>query len=371
MASAEKLKILFLTAYARNEVQAIFKKGLLPSHFLFGAAELERCNMEVLIPNYRENSLLNKVGRWFDIGLLEQQIRAILILPKCDIIYAPFAATNTKLIILCKLIGLIHKPVVILVHDRLFGKPSRYTWVRILVKRLILKYDTIIFLSNKMKLELINAYTIDPAYAENHFLVSDWGASIDFFKKYASTNNPEDKPFIMSSGHSGRDFDILIRAAEKIDFPFKIYCRPGSYPRSHRIPRHVEIFSGTFPFEKICKDYADARIVLIPLSPNPEGTVGFSSLLEAMAMGKPVIMTRNQYIDIDFYDEKIGLLVEENDVDGWVNAITALWDKYSLLKEMGDNSMHLGCDKYNINTFAKELANVLSGTHQRHIAKSN
>lgn len=367
MNSIKKLKILFLASYSITDVHDIFKKGLLPDHLLFGIPELEReCNMEILIPSFRQNSILNRVGSWFDLALIEQEIKAIFMLPKCDIVYAPFASTNTKLIIFCKLIGLIRKPVVVLVHDCLFGKPSKYKLVRTLVKKLILKYDTIIFLSKKMRTELVKTYSVDEAHADEHFIVSCWGANLDYFRKYSTPNVSKEGAFIMSSGHSGRDFDIVIRASRKINFPFRIYCRPGSYPKSALIPKNVEIFSGTFPFEKICKDYANASIILIPLSPNPQGTVGFSSLLEAMAMGKPVIMTSNENIDVDLQTENMGIVVAENDVDAWVDAMSSLLNNHVLLKEMGANSLRLGTEKFNVNIFAKHLAKVLYHTHDRY-----
>ncbi len=365
-----KLKILFLNTYPKGRAYDMYEKGLLPRHHLFGAPELQKeHDMEVIRVEQEKYSIINKIGDWFDIGLLDQQIRAIFMLSKCDVLYAPFGATNTKLIILGKLFGFIRKPVVILVHHFLFGKPSKNKWKRLLAKKLILSYDTIIFLSETMRTELINAYAIDPVYAEKHFYVSHWGVDMDFFRTYSKENIPDTKQFLISSGKTLRDFDILIRASERINFAFKIYCDPESFPRSSSIPRNVEILSGSFPFEQICKDYDNARMILIPLAPDPEGTVGFTSLLEAMAMGKPVIMTKNDQIDVDFESEKIGMVVEENDVDGWVKAISLMLDDYSLLKEMGDNNARLGNEKFHIKIFAKDLSRVLLDTYQRYISK--
>ncbi|HEX6890053.1 MAG TPA: glycosyltransferase family 4 protein, partial [Chryseolinea sp.] len=240
---------------------------------------------------------------------------------------------------------------------------------RSLVKRLILTYDTLIFFSQKMRNELMEAYAIDSAYAEKHFIISPLGVDMGFFSKYSNGNGPEAKRFVVSSGNSARDFDILIRASEKVRVPFKIYCKPESFPKSTTLPQNVEILSGEFPFEQICKDYDDSKVILIPLAANPEGPIGFTSLLEAFAMGKPVIMTRNDYIDVDFHNEKIGMVVEANDVDGWVHAMTMMLNDYPLLQEMGANSLRLGSEKYNINVFARDLATALVTTYQRYISK--
>jgi glycosyltransferase involved in cell wall biosynthesis len=373
MSFSGKLKILLINAYDMDKVYKMYHNGQFPGHHLFGALQLKNnYNMDIIIPKQEKYPFLNKIGNLFDVALLDQQIRAMFTLRKCDILYAPYAAGNTKLIIVCKWLGLVRKPIVILVHQPLFGKPSKRKWVRFLVKKLILKYDTIIFFSHKMMVEMIEAYDIDEAYAKEHFRVSYIGVDKEYFSRYTGTNEPEKKNFLMSSGNSGRDFDILIRAAQKVDFPFKIYCRPESYPKQKPVPKNVEILSGDFPFGQICQDYADARIVLIPLASKPKGTAGIISLLDAMAMGKPVIITRNKNLDVDFQHEKekIGMEVDESDTDGWVNAITVMLNDYQSLKNMGDRSMELGKKKFHVDTFVEQLAQALEYTHRRYLKKN-
>lgn len=367
MQSERKLRILLTNAYAMDKIHELYKKGLCPGHHLYGALELEKDhNMEVVILPHERYPLLNKIGNWFDIGFLEQQIRAIIALRKCDLLYAPYAAANTKLIVLGKLLGLIKKPVVILVHQPLFGTPSASKWKRKLVRRLIMKYDTLIFLSEQMRTDLIKAYDIDESHARRHFFTAHWGVDLEFFQKYNGWSHPEEKQFVISSGNTARDFDIIVKAFERIKFPLKIYCKPESFPKSQHIPEHVEVISGNVPFEMICNDYAKSRMILIPLAPNPEGTIGLTSLLEAMAVGKPVVMTKNDKVDVDIEGEKIGYTVDEGDVEGWVRAINALLNDYPLLREMGDNIYRLGDTRFNMNLFANKLALVFSDTHRRY-----
>jgi glycosyltransferase involved in cell wall biosynthesis len=367
-----KLKILLINCYDMHKVLGMYKHGLFPGHHLFGAVELKKeFGVEMVIPKQEKYGILNKIGNWFDIPLVDQQLRALNILRHCDILYTPFAAANTKLIVLGKLLGLIRKPVVILVHFPLFGKPSKNRFIRMLTKRLIEKYDTVIFFSKLMRSEIIDAYNIGETYSKQHFLISPLGVDLNFFKKYRTENNPEAKTFLVSSGNTGRDFDILIKVAERINFPFKIYCKPESFPKSKNIPANVELLSGEFPFGQICQDIANARIVLIPLAPNPQATIGLVSLLETLALGKPVIMTKNKYIDVDFEKENIGVSVGENDVDGWVQAIMSMLEDYHRLKEMGENSLRLAKEKFNINIFAKDLAKAMNDTHQRYLQENS
>jgi glycosyltransferase involved in cell wall biosynthesis len=368
----KRLKVLFINTYDMNNVHEMYTRGSYPGHHLFGVNELRRdYNMDVIIPVHVKYPILNKIGGWLDIGFLDQQIRAILNLRKYDILYTPGAAGNTKLIILGKLLGVINKPVVILVHQPLFGRPSKNPIKRLIAKKLILAYDTIIFYSKKMMTELIDAYEIDAKHAEVHFFIAPLGVDANFFNGYVDQNDPQTKRFVISSGNNGRDFDILIRAFERINFPLKIYCREESLPKAVSSSGNVEVLCGEFPFDQICRDYAEARIILIPLAANPSSTYGFTSLLDAIAMGKPTIMTRNERIDVDLLKEGVGLIVQEDDVDGWIKAVSSILENSAVLEEMKRNCLRLANEELHIRTFAKCLATALENTHARHMKGIN
>lgn len=354
------MRILFINTYDMVEANIHYKNGLRPGHHLYGVLELMKKNdFEVIIPKHEKFAIINTIGNWLEIEFLDQQIRALFMFNKFDVIYSPYAGANTKLLILLKFLRLIKKPIVILVHDNLFGRPSRNRLKLLIAKKLILAYDAILFLSKKIKSDLLTAYNIDEGHAAKHFFSSNWGADLHFFKRFHKNIAPDQKYLLVSAGHSARDFDLLLNVAKRIDQRFKIYCRPKSKPNATVIPENIEILSGKFPFENICRDCADALVILIPLRSDPEGTVGMTSLLDAIAMGKPVIMTKNKNIDIDLEREGIGITVAENDLEGWVAAISTLVNNFSKVTEMGKNSLRLAQERYNIQILADDLAQVL------------
>ncbi|MEO5979825.1 MAG: glycosyltransferase [Chryseolinea sp.] len=360
MKRSRKLRVLLINSYSMELVYSMFRKGTFPGHHLFGSPELIRDHeIEVIIPEHIKYPVLNRVGNLFGIEFLDQQLRALMTLRKYDVIYAPYGALNTKLIILLKTIGIINKPVVILVHFPVFGRPSKNSIKRALVRRLIRNYDQLVFLSKKLEQDLITSYCINPNHIEAHFRIANWGVDLDFFKPFLSTDTPQHQKYIISSGNTGRDFDVIVEAARSVNFKFKIYCKPESYPSIRDIPSNVEILSGDFPFEQICRDYSAARIVLIPCKPGFEGPVGLTSLLEAMALGKPVIMTKNEYIDIDFEKEGIGRDVPISDADAWVNTINSILKDYTLLAQMGRNILSLAHKKFASGSFAGELSTTV------------
>ena len=51
-------------------------------------------------------------------------------------------------------------------------------------------------------------------------------------------------------------------------------------------------------------------------------TVGLTTLVEAFALGLPVVCTRNPKFEMDIEKEGVGIYVDYNDVEGWKQAIT-------------------------------------------------
>jgi glycosyltransferase involved in cell wall biosynthesis len=78
-----------------------------------------------------------------------------------------------------------------------------------------------------------------------------------------------------------------------------------------------------------------------------------------MAMGKAVIMTRNQQIDIDIEKEGIGIFVEPGDVEGWKQAIFYLLEHPQETEEMGNRARSLCENRYNLDEFSSKLSEVL------------
>ncbi|RHL40631.1 glycosyltransferase [Bacteroides xylanisolvens] len=82
---------------------------------------------------------------------------------------------------------------------------------------------------------------------------------------------------------------------------------------------------------------------------------GATVLVEALAMGKPIIITEADTNYIDVEKEGVGLTVKRHDVDGWINAINFLVDNPQKVKSMGENAYLLAKSKYNDQSFANNI----------------
>jgi glycosyltransferase involved in cell wall biosynthesis len=75
-------------------------------------------------------------------------------------------------------------------------------------------------------------------------------------------------------------------------------------------------------------------VIAIPLKP-VHRVAGLTSLIDALALGKPVLCSRNSGLDIDIEAIGCGLWIEPGDPSSWSQAITRLLENPKLLSEMG------------------------------------
>ena len=78
-------------------------------------------------------------------------------------------------------------------------------------------------------------------------------------------------------------------------------------------------------------------------------------MVEAMAMGKPILSTFNPAHPIDIEKEKMGLTVDYGDVEGWRQALKYLKDNPDEAKEMGARALHICKTRLNYSRFSKEI----------------
>jgi glycosyltransferase involved in cell wall biosynthesis len=88
-------------------------------------------------------------------------------------------------------------------------------------------------------------------------------------------------------------------------------------------------------------------------------TVGLTTLVEAFALGIPVICSRNPNFEMDIDKEEIGITVAYNDVEGWINAIRRIAGHPEEAQKMGANARKLAEERFNLEIFSREIAESL------------
>jgi glycosyltransferase involved in cell wall biosynthesis len=150
--------------------------------------------------------------------------------------------------------------------------------------------------------------------------------NLDLVDKIASV----DGDYIVSCGASHRDFGTLLKAVEPLGFSTKIILSEKSarlhnaYLGDAPLPECVERLTNVADRKAFNDLIARSRLVVIPILAETIQPAGVSVYLEAMALGKPVIVTRGSSVD-GILDNELAMLVPPGDVEVMRQAIQLLW----------------------------------------------
>jgi hypothetical protein len=122
---------------------------------------------------------------------------------------------------------------------------------------------------------------------------------------------------VFSGGRSRRDFSTLIEAARRIDAPVVIGGRISAQDRK-RLPRNVR--AGVLPHDEFISRLSRASAVVVSLE-QANRSAGEQTYLNAMAMGKLVIVTDTMGARDYVEDGETGLIVPPADVEALTAAL--------------------------------------------------
>lgn len=352
----KEIRVLFYNNYSMLNAKKGWEQGGYPSQHLWGINLLESKNIKIDILDDKKYHLLNFIGNLTGIKYLDQQIRILFKSRKYDIVYSA-NSVNTKFLALCKMLGIMHTPIITLMHNFNSNKSKSFkNKTHFLFNKLYFRsIDKVLFLSSINYKEAKELYF---KTNERHSHIA-WGVDLEFYFQKPETLINLNTKYMMSAGNTGRDFDIIVKAFKTVNFDLHIYATKYS-KKPDNIPSNV-LFDINIPYDntspKLLKEkYLESYVILIPLS-DCSSLQGITSLLEAMAMGKAIIMTYNKNIDIDIEKEGIGLYVQKDDEKGWIKNINYLLANPDKVNEMGLKAYKLCQQIYNMNQFALNLSN--------------
>lgn len=199
-------------------------------------------------------------------------------------------------------------------------------------------------------------------------------------------------PMVCAVGLEFRDYDTLTRAARGLDAQIRIaaasnWSHHSAFAGAPELPPNVSAQSYTYlPLRDL---YAAARVVVVPLK-DVDNQAGITVILEAMAMGKPVVVTatrgqtdvvrdrRNSgrgrmtrewwpgFVDAPEVAATLGHLptgfyVAPGDPDELRRAIQYLLDHPDVAEELGRNGRRVAETLFTLDAFAARFAAVIRG----------
>lgn len=342
--------------YHTQDIQHILWRmhdGEFPPHFLYGAAKLSKLGIDVV---WHESRL--GLSRWR--MMLRNTWKVLTSREHFDAVYATHYRGIEPLIML-RAIGLYRKPIIVWHHQPVV-KP-RQRWREWLGRVFYRGMDRLIFFSQS----LADTALRSPKVKNERVVVGHWGADLDFYDRIkAETVSKGESCGFISTGKELRDMPTLVNAFGQTDEPLRIIVseRMGNIDYrevfSHLDIKpniHVEYGGGLKPYE-ISKSVATAQCVVICCQ-KAKYTVGLTTLVEALALGKPIITTRNSTFPIDVDKQHCGISVAVGDEEGWVTAIKYIASHPDEARRMGMNARRIALDSYNDDICAEQVAGLI------------
>lgn len=171
--------------------------------------------------------------------------------------------------------------------------------------------------------------------------------------------------FIMSQGLSKRDYPTLMSALWKLPHvkcnisAVSAWDKHRSPFKGLKIPDNVSMKSYDHPY-KIRNALAECQFLVVPLKTDVGmWCAGSSSVLEAQAMGKPVIVTNLPGISEYIKDKETGFLVDGNDASMLAEKIDFLWQNSNKAKIMGKNGQAWIRENFSRKNWINKMAEVI------------
>lgn len=372
------MKVYF---YHTQNIQYCLRRmaeGEFPSHFLYGACHLADNGIDVVY----HRSLKHELSR------LKTALYTAWRVLTCREHYDALYATHYKgleLVVLLRALGLFRKPIIVWHHQPIVKSKSR---LRELLGRFFYKgFDRLIFFSQKLVDDSLKAPKADP----RKLVVGHWGADLAFYDKIKAELNSEQpslshhltispshpltpspshhntiSPSFIATGKEQRDQPTLIEAFNRTGRHLILYIgiNPNPNvpnPNLEAVERcapadNIDVVKicGLLPYE-IAREVAKADCVVICCH-RTRYTAGLTTVVEALALGLPIICSRNPQIPVDFDRLGCGISVEYGDVEGWQRAVEYIATHPDEARLMGERGRALAEQMFNDERCAKEVA---------------
>lgn len=340
-----------------------WKNGNAQGYQFWGATHFDRYGIEISVFKKCE-WLEGLIRKFFDRPYkIEEIVYSIQLLfskkYEFDVLYCPYNGVN--LFIFLKAIGLYKKKIVLWQHRGM-------NYANKGLKRRILTFmlrgvDRLYYFSPKFYNQTVASGLIP----NQKLKLFKYGPDLEFYDKLKMEFRSDEieENFFVHNGFDSRDYDTLVNSFLKTNKKLKLYLASKDLMEKYKSFSSSNIEIEFLPHSpsssyKAAQFLNNALVATICHFPKNSAT-GIIGLLEAMALGKPVIATKNENIGINIEKEGFGILVDNFDVKGWINAINTLGDNPELARSMGKKARKMAEERYNLVSFSNQVAQDLKG----------
>ncbi|MFQ5578880.1 MAG: glycosyltransferase family 4 protein, partial [Anaerolineae bacterium] len=173
--------------------------------------------------------------------------------------------------------------------------------------------------------------------------------------------------FILTVGKEQRDYRLLLRALSGTGIKLVVVASSPwstSQAKMNQADDNVTVLSH-IPYHQLRTLYAQARLVVVPLF-GVDYAAGVNTVLEAMAMAKPLVVSRTKDITDYVTHGETGLCVSPGDVAELKERILSVWERPSALNRLGANARQAVEEKMNLDIYVNQVARIVQKTVSNH-----
>ena len=356
------MTIYFYHTQDTERIVREWKQGTFPSHFLYGALQLAGEGFDVLWHHQRHTYKRLRdtlVATW----------KVLTCRKRYDVLYATHSL-GIEPIILLRALRLYRHPIVVWHHQPIVTakNPLRETLARLFYRGM----DHMIFFSER----LINDSLQSPKADPRRMTMVHWGADLEYYDslprpipRLRRVGEGRDATFpggssevgFISTGKELRDFETLLKAFHETGLPLTLYAerKRQAYFESLHPQGNIDLHYGDRPIpHEIAQKVARSRCVCICCQ-RSNYTVGLTTVVEALALGLPILCTRNPQMPMDIEAEGCGFWLEVGDVAGWEEKLRYIASHPDEAEAMGKRGRALAERLYNAEQCGKEVANII------------
>ncbi len=173
---------------------------------------------------------------------------------------------------------------------------------------------------------------------------------------------PQSPSYMLSVGIEMRDYDLLFDAVRSLDVDVVLKASSAwmvdGRSQLASIPPNVRVITERLSYVDLRNLYAGAALVVVPLHETPQAA-GITTILEAMAMNRPVAATRSAGLPDVLVSGQTGV-VTEHAADALAHSIVEMLARQDLRDTLASNARRAVTLNTTIEAHARQIAHFLA-----------
>lgn len=161
------------------------------------------------------------------------------------------------------------------------------------------------------------------------------------------------EPFVFAPGKSNRDYELLVEALAPMGCRMEIACDNYAGPVSEAVTVHNRLFGA-----RMMRFMSRCAVVAIPLK---DLTISSRqlALLQAMSLGKPIVVSRSQGV-ADYVTHGVNALVVDNTPQAWREAVSRLLADEALRAQLSCAALDTFERNHSERAMARAIASLIA-----------